>query len=52
MTERSKTITEIQEDCRRFAAETGDREVSRILSRAADDLERHVQNSDRGKRLN
>ena len=41
MPERQKTLAEIQEECRRFAAETGDPEASRILRRAADDLERH-----------
>jgi hypothetical protein len=29
---------EVQEECRRFASEIGDPKVSRILSRAADDL--------------
>jgi hypothetical protein len=40
MTERPKTLAEIQEECRRFAAETSDQKVARILSRAADDLGR------------
>jgi hypothetical protein len=33
------------EECRRFASEIGDPKVSRILSRAADDLERHARES-------
>lgn len=43
-----KTLAEIQEECRRFAAETGDPEASRILSRAADELERHGWQSQTG----
>jgi len=43
MPERLKTLAEIQEESRRFAAEIGDPEVARILSRAADDLERHAR---------
>jgi hypothetical protein len=42
MPERPKTIAEIQEECRRLAAEIGDPKVSRILCRLADDLERHA----------
>jgi hypothetical protein len=42
MSERPKTLAEIQEECRRFAAEIGIPDVARILSRAADDLERLV----------
>jgi N-acetylglucosamine kinase-like BadF-type ATPase len=45
MSERQKTLAEIQKECRRFAAEIGNPEASRILSRAADDLERHVRQS-------
>jgi hypothetical protein len=41
MPQRQKTLAEIQEECRRFGAETGDPELSRILRRAADDLARH-----------
>jgi hypothetical protein len=43
MTKRQKTLAEIREECRRFAAETGDPEVSRILYRAADGLERYAR---------
>jgi hypothetical protein len=43
MPERSKTLSEIQEECRRFAAETDDPQVCRILCRAADDLEQHAR---------
>jgi hypothetical protein len=43
MPERQKTVAEIQKECRRFAAETGDPEVSRILCQAADDLERYAR---------
>jgi len=46
-----KTLREIQEECRRFAAEIGDPKAARILSRAADDLERHAQESARPGRL-
>ena len=50
--DRPKTLAEIQEECRRFAAEIGDSEAAWILGRTADDLERHVRESDRPKRLN
>jgi hypothetical protein len=43
MQERPKTLSEIEEECRRFAAESGDPEISRILRQAADDLERHAR---------
>jgi hypothetical protein len=43
MQQRPKTLAEIQEECRRFAAEARDPEASRILNRAADDLERHAR---------
>lgn len=36
---RSTTLPEMQEEFRRFAAETGDSKVSRILYEAADQLE-------------
>jgi hypothetical protein len=42
VTEGPKTLKEIEEECRRFAAEIGDPKVSRILSRLADDLKRHL----------
>jgi hypothetical protein len=45
MSERLKTLAEIQADCRRLAAEIGDPKVSLILSRLADDLERHAGES-------
>jgi hypothetical protein len=41
MPESQKTLTEMQAECRRFAAQIGDPEVSRILCRAADDLEQY-----------
>jgi hypothetical protein len=44
MTEHSKTLAEIQEDCRRFAAEIGDTTLALILYRAAHDLEQYVRN--------
>jgi hypothetical protein len=37
----SRDDKSLQEECRRFAAETGDPEVSRILHGTADDLERY-----------
>jgi hypothetical protein len=44
MQERSpKTLAEIQEECRRFAAEVSDQKASRILSQAADELERYAK---------
>jgi hypothetical protein len=49
MPERPKTLTEMQEECRRFAAETGCSEVSRILSRVADDLERQARQTESGQ---
>jgi hypothetical protein len=48
MTEHSKTLAEIQEDCRRFADEVGNPVVALILYRAAYDLEQHVRKD--GKR--
>jgi hypothetical protein len=42
MTERPKTLPEIQKECRRLAAEIGDPKVAEILRSLADDLERHV----------
>jgi hypothetical protein len=50
--ERPKTLAEIQEECRRFAAEACDPKVAQILSRAADDLERYVREGDRPVTLN
>lgn len=38
-----KTISEIKEDCRRFADEIGDKALALILHRAAYDLEMHIQ---------
>ena len=38
MTERPKTLAEIQEDCRRFADEAGNPVTALILWRAAYDL--------------
>jgi hypothetical protein len=49
MPERPKTLTEMQEECRRFAAETGCSEVSRILSRVADDLARQARQTGSGQ---
>jgi hypothetical protein len=43
MPEREKTLADIQDECRRFAGETDDPEVSRILCRAADDLEPYAR---------
>jgi hypothetical protein len=42
MPERSKTLAEIQEECRRFASETDDPRVSRILIRTAEAIEQHA----------
>jgi hypothetical protein len=43
MPDHPKTVFEIQEECRRFAAETDDTDVSQILAQAADDLEQIVR---------
>jgi hypothetical protein len=54
MTECPKTLAEIQEDCRRFAAELaqfGDKKtLALILYRAAYDLEQHARQA--ARRLN
>jgi hypothetical protein len=42
----SKNLAAIQEDCRRFAAEVGDREAARILYRLADNLEQQPREVD------
>jgi hypothetical protein len=51
MTENSKTLAEIQEDCRRFAAEIGDTTLALILYRAAHDLEQYAR-KDQDRTLN
>jgi hypothetical protein len=51
MTERVKTLAEIQEECRRFAAEVGDKTLALILYRAAYDLEQHARQAAK-RRLN
>jgi hypothetical protein len=45
MTERPKILAEIQEECRCFAAEIGDKTLALILYRAAYDLEQYVRKS-------
>jgi hypothetical protein len=50
MTEHPKTLAEIQEECRRFAAEIGDTTLALILYRAAHDLEQLARQA--AKRLN
>jgi hypothetical protein len=45
MTECSKTLAEIQEDCRRFADEVGNPGIALILYRAAFDLEQYIRKS-------
>jgi len=51
MTERPKTLAEIQENCRRLADEIRDPDVAIILYRAAHDLLQCVR-KERGGRLN
>jgi hypothetical protein len=51
MQEHPKTLAEIQEDCRRFAAEIGDTTLALILYRAAHDLEQYVR-KDQHRTLN
>jgi hypothetical protein len=52
MPKQPKTLSDFQQECRRLAAQVGDPVASRILSRAADDLERLAQDTDNIKRLN
>jgi hypothetical protein len=51
MTESSKTLAEIQEDCRRFADGVSNPVTALILYRAAFDLEQ-LARKDLNKRLN
>jgi hypothetical protein len=48
MTERSKTLAKIQEDCRRFADELSNKTLALILYRAAYDLEQHAWQAAKG----
>ena len=43
MPESQEILMELQAEFRRFAAEVGDPEASRILYRLADDIERHAR---------
>jgi hypothetical protein len=47
MSERAKTVAEIEQECRRFAFEIRDPEAARILYRLADDLEQQAREVDR-----
>jgi hypothetical protein len=47
----SKTLSDIKDDCRRFADEIGDKALALILYRAAHDLEMHIQQDERFAKL-
>jgi phosphoribosylamine-glycine ligase len=52
MPENQRTIPEIQELCRRFAARIGDPEASRILYELAEELEEYARHPVRPNTLN